>query len=1621
MASFQEQIAQINKLRTTQSDADQEVYSKKLAIRKKMGNESSEKILAALRRSESPYRFAGNSLNKAIKGLHAIDVRHLTINLDGNIPMVLLPVRIETCFVSPPVTDANELWIRIFPDDIHTNTHEPALTQEEIKTGEAYWTNIASIVKNSNAESREEEMKNAWTQLKATITVAQRALWVAKTTKPDNWENTTAALPEILQFPKHTDIKDYSWTKAPRTQALPDRFVVSIFRNNRMVFEQVGNVIPDTVFLGPDPLAGVTAIQKEDNEIKLNDDIDWLHNFDKAIANGLGMKIKLQPQMFAVGNTIEKITVLGISHSVDAPNGKIILEQLFENHHYSSNGLSFLPQGTPTNNTENDGSGYTKNEDHLKKGYYSGEAMEKSQGSDLDLFTRILGVDFSKVEELNHSDLREHFNALNMNTALYAATLADFFNEYMKPAVKENDAINIRSFFNSFVSARGPLVPVRVGDQPYGFLLSSDMNRWSEHGSQFYSGFADVLRRLQLVWDGIVNSKKLSVGKGSDSDSLLRILGLQPGSVAFRQRLGNLPDYSYSLVNVNVDLVKKQVLTLNHTIVSFLQTLGYRLSAENYYPLISDLIFYSRTTPVSDKKLIVPDVAVSETEQLPVLPKSNLNYIAWMAQRATLAALQNVNFDGDIPPRTLLCLLLRHALLTELMQSGTRYYAANKIAINTESFQKSLYNFNGNMSDLTSYELLGGEAKKLDSTRFAAIKGNIADYFLDPEVRIPFNQNIQEMKDAMSRIAILPTATLEKNLCDFIDLCSYRLDAWQTGLFTRRAIANRNAVPTGVYIGAYGWVENLRPETKTFVAADTLPEKIRPANKIPPFKLKENAGFTHVPSLNHATAMGLLLAGYKNHADRSNPDTYAINLSSERTRKALDILQGVSNGQAIEVLLGYQFERAMHDFTSSGGGNLNQYIYDFRNKYVVDNISIPQQGASEAQETINSYPVVNGLKIVRAPLSEISAIVTDLNLLDDVLDIRNKISDLLDACNDVLLAESAYQLTQGNQDRTSAVLNATLLADTPPEIQVTDTPRSSLLTYTHRITLHFNTGNASAELNTGWPSDLSPRSLFEPGMNQWLSQVIGNATNIVCAVAALDGNGNETNSKLVSLADLKLQPIDLVYMIPEDLAGGATELESRIAFAYRNAVSVNAVTSVKITFSPTGIGKSKASLSRIFPLLRNLKKVITTARAANAKDFAPKQKTVSSGADESGINYTELKNRTNAAIKSLTNEFKAFNKIAPNDRLPKNDLNPKNLEIFFNALLDKPGEKNRFDSLELNSAAMSAIVNFQIMATTYGVQLAYPENLNLITRVNNREILEKTFNIWKIINEKIEVATKKLSEAVAESKVVNKLNLFVAAAKTVLGDDFVPLPQFKYSNSDSLAKTFGDEKQLLSYAGKTTTNTDAVNRDSWIQSVSRVRETVARFETVRIMAEANSGLELNIKMSQVPFRANDSWLGFEFPSEYNGTPFNILDDTIALAVIGDAANNTKALQSAMVIDDWTEKIPVDEEITGVAFHYNQASTTAPQNVIVAIEPTGKGNWDWDVLQGVLNDTLRRAKTRAVEPDHLMENPALSVLLPMTIASFDVNEANVSLDYLLLSDKFVSVAKQQNLQLYKKWN
>ena len=58
---------------------------------------------------------------------------------DNDVPFLLLPVRLETRFAET-VTGARELLIRVYPDDVFVDTHEPELTEAESAAGRAYWT-----------------------------------------------------------------------------------------------------------------------------------------------------------------------------------------------------------------------------------------------------------------------------------------------------------------------------------------------------------------------------------------------------------------------------------------------------------------------------------------------------------------------------------------------------------------------------------------------------------------------------------------------------------------------------------------------------------------------------------------------------------------------------------------------------------------------------------------------------------------------------------------------------------------------------------------------------------------------------------------------------------------------------------------------------------------------------------------------------------------------------------------------------------------------------------------------------------------------------------------------------------------------------------------------------------------------------------------------------------------------------------------------------------------------------------------------------------------------------------------------------------------------------------------
>ena len=95
---------------------------------------------------------------------------------------MLLPVRIETRFT------ADQLLLRVYPDDIVADSFEPELTDEEITDGKAYW---------DTAWPGEPEEKLAWRALVKKLGVP-RASWVVEAMTPSNLDSRPAGAPVYL-------------------------------------------------------------------------------------------------------------------------------------------------------------------------------------------------------------------------------------------------------------------------------------------------------------------------------------------------------------------------------------------------------------------------------------------------------------------------------------------------------------------------------------------------------------------------------------------------------------------------------------------------------------------------------------------------------------------------------------------------------------------------------------------------------------------------------------------------------------------------------------------------------------------------------------------------------------------------------------------------------------------------------------------------------------------------------------------------------------------------------------------------------------------------------------------------------------------------------------------------------------------------------------------------------------------------------------------------------------------------------------------------------------------------------------------------------------------------------
>jgi hypothetical protein len=99
-------------------------------------------------------------------------------------------------------------------------------------------------------------------------------------------------------------------------------------------------------------------------------------------------------------------------------------------------------------------------------------------------------------------------------------------------------------------------------------------------------------------------------------------------------------------------------------------------------------------------------------------------------------------------------------------------------------------------------------------------------------------------------------------------------------------------------------------------------------------------------------------------------------------------------------------------------------------------------------------------------------------------------------------------------------------------------------------------------------------------------------------------------------------------------------------------------------------------------------------------------------------------------------------------------------------------------------------------------------------------------------------------------------------------------------------------------------------------------------------------------------------------------------------------------QCGLLLDEWTEVIPAEEETTGISFHYDRPNSEPPQVMLLVTPSEFKGAWQWSDLLDAVNETLDMAKKRAVEPVHV-DAGSYARFLPATVMAVTVSQISIA--------------------------
>jgi hypothetical protein len=1105
--------------------------------------------------------------------------------LDGQVPVALLPLRIETRFAE----DRAALHIRVFPDQIHINAHDPELTEVELAFGRTYWE------RRWTAPADPQIARAAW-QAMVGAQRPQRARWVVEATRPSNPLGAPPG-PQLPDVPRRAG----PWTRPGRAAALPTRWCAIGIRGGQEIFRVWSDAVAETLQVTPGP---------EDEPVGesiLAEGLRWIADPDAARRDGVLLTVQdadLAPPARLAGG-LDELLVVGVDWTRSPEDAAVRLRGLLDAHLYTDD-LAFLSQGTPTNNTAEEPSGHSSDwqvaADALDPALTQTVDPEWSAGARL---TAALGIgDAPSLLGAPGGGSAEHAVASALVDATWEATAGTYLGQLLRPVdwsqsiLSDDDIDALRAWSGRHLFSSGPLPILRVARQPYGFLPVLDLSLYRPRPQDRVGALVHATAsRLRPWWERAVPSVPRLDGAADLDAALVAILQRTPVCASMRFRRVFPPVIVFNLVGFD-DLAEHQ--QFNGWLVQ---------SMFEGRPASAPLRISTFTTDPRDHALRIPWARPAG-----LAPDAPLPYVGELrdlldaaGSRERLATRGNATSLGEalLALSAALELDAAHGRVVRdfARRRGLPTPLAGAIRVpHTDTLGTGLETpaGTGPLTFESPRALAEAVIPELTGSRTVAEHVRLGLGAVIGGQTRPGLDGLRRLAVALDQLRDEPGERVELALRGVLDLSAYRLDAWLTALATERLTDLRRTRPRGVHVGAFGWVEGLRSDP---VEQDSL-------------------GYVHTPSLTHAVTAAVLRSGHLAHRAAAQ-QALALDLSAPRVRTALAVLQGVEGGQPLGALLGYRLERGIRERDAV----LMRYVLPLRRFAPLRHTD---EELEEPVETIAARDVVDGVVLLErwradgGRQSVLDAVGVLPEHRDGVAVAIDAIDDVLDAVSDALLAETVYQTVRGNQERAGAALAALDHQQRPVDPEVIRTPRSGT-TVTHRVLVWLGDEDAP-----GWEALHDPRSEAEPRLNAWAARLFGSPHGIAFAGEVRRG---DTVRRTVSASaeELGLSPLALALAGERAAGDRPSELESRVAIALATKVD-DADEEDRLVLGedpPEDAPSGTWGLAAIRAIGRWLVRC-AGSRPATARDLAP----LLSDA-EPGYDLVELRDRANTALATL--------------------------------------------------------------------------------------------------------------------------------------------------------------------------------------------------------------------------------------------------------------------------------------------------------------------------------------------------------------------------------------------------